>query len=61
LLGFVLLILAPLNFRAATPDSGYRVIQTFRLGGEGGWDYVTVDPDARHVFSIGTEQNTPVR
>src|SRR5260221_10395568 len=31
-------------------DSGYRVIRTIHLGGEGGWDYVTVDPDARRLY-----------
>jgi DNA-binding beta-propeller fold protein YncE len=26
------------------------VIRSIPLGGEGGWDYVTVDPDARRIF-----------
>ncbi len=47
---FALLISAPRMFRAAAQTSGYRVIQTFRLGGEGGWDYVTVDPDAHRIY-----------
>ena len=38
------------NFHAAAQDPGYRVIQAFHLGGEGGWDYVTVDPDARRIY-----------
>lgn len=26
------------------------VIKTFKLGGEGGWDYLTLDPGSRHLF-----------
>src|SRR6267143_406498 len=44
--------------RAATPlpgASGYHVIKTVPVGGEGGWDYVYVDGDARRVYiSRGT-------
>src|SRR5436853_6687416 len=44
--------------RAATPSpaaSGYHVIKTVPVGGEGGWDYVSVDGDARPVYiSRGT-------
>lgn len=43
---------------AATPApgaSGYKVIKTVPVGGEGGWDYVYVDSDARRVYiSRGT-------
>jgi DNA-binding beta-propeller fold protein YncE len=35
---------------AAPQDSGYRVIRTIHLGGEGGWDYVTVDSQGRRVY-----------
>jgi YVTN family beta-propeller protein len=28
----------------------YHVIKTTLIGGEGGWDYVTVDPDAQRVY-----------
>ncbi|HUE57656.1 MAG TPA: YncE family protein [Candidatus Udaeobacter sp.] len=44
--------------RTAAPapaGSGYRVIKTIPVGGEGGWDYVYVDSDARRVYvSRGT-------
>jgi len=34
---------------------GYHVIATYKLGGEGGWDYLTVDASARRVYiSRGT-------
>lgn len=36
---------------AGTADaSGYHVIKTIPVGGDGGWDYVTVDSDARRVY-----------
>lgn len=31
-------------------DSHLHVIKTYKLGGEGGWDYLEVDPAAHHVF-----------
>jgi len=44
--------------QAAAPApgaSGYHVIKTLPIGGEGGWDYVYVDSDARRVYiSRGT-------
>lgn len=45
-----LLVLSPTVFHAAPQDSGYRVLRTIPLGGEGGWDYVTVDSAARRVY-----------
>jgi len=39
----------------ASSASGYKVIKTVPLGGEGGWDYVYVDSGARRVYiSRGT-------
>ena len=35
---------------AATGASGYKVIKTVPISGEGGWDYVYVDSDARRVY-----------
>src|SRR3979411_1947518 len=37
-----------LHAQAATP--GYHVIHRINAGGEGGWDYVTVDPDGNRLF-----------
>src|SRR6266446_4370515 len=35
--------------------SGYHVTKTIKLGGDGGWDYLTVDSKARRVYiSRGT-------
>jgi hypothetical protein len=35
--------------------SGYHVVTTYKVGGDGGWDYLTTDSDARRIFiSRGT-------
>jgi DNA-binding beta-propeller fold protein YncE len=39
----------------AAAGTGYHVIKTYKIGGDGGWDYLTTDSDARRVFiSRGT-------
>src|ERR1700687_842438 len=43
-------LLSPGVFRAAAQNSGYRVLRSIMLGGEGGWDYVTVDSDAKRIY-----------
>src|SRR5262249_24047995 len=36
--------------------SGYKVVKTVPVSGEGGWDYVTVDSEARRIYvSHGTQ------
>jgi hypothetical protein len=35
---------------SAAARQGYHVIKQTVLGGEGNWDYVTVDPDARRIY-----------
>ena len=36
-------------------DPGLHVVNTYKLGGDGGWDYLTLDPSSRHLFiSRGT-------
>lgn len=45
--------LAVVAVAAAAP--GYHVMKTYKLGGEGGWDYLTVDASARRFYiSRGT-------
>jgi DNA-binding beta-propeller fold protein YncE len=34
----------------AAPPAGYHVIRNILLGGEGNWDYLTVDPSARRLY-----------
>lgn len=44
---------SPASAQAAAP--GYHVIRRINAGGEGGWDYVTVDPEGNRLFlSRGT-------
>jgi len=39
----------------AAAGSGYHVVTTYKVGGEGGWDYLTTDSDARRIYiSRGT-------
>lgn len=54
LIGFCVASL-PLAAAPSPGPSGYKVIKTVPLGGEGGWDYVYVDSGARRVYiSRGT-------
>ena len=40
---------------SAAGKSGYHLIKKVKLGGEGGWDYLTVDPASQRLFiSRGT-------
>jgi hypothetical protein len=53
--GFILkklLLLCSMLFavNAYAADSGYRVIKKLEVGGEGGWDYLTVDGPARRLY-----------
>jgi hypothetical protein len=34
----------------AQQSSGYHVVRRYTLGGEGGWDYLSLDPAARRLF-----------
>lgn len=35
---------------ARTPDAPLAVLRTFPVGGEGGWDYVSIDSEARRLY-----------
>jgi DNA-binding beta-propeller fold protein YncE len=43
-------ILAPLLISSLLAGSNYHVVKTYKLGGEGGWDYLTIDPSSRHLY-----------
>ena len=36
--------------QAPGPAAGYHVVNTYEIGGEGRWDYLTVDSEARRVY-----------
>jgi DNA-binding beta-propeller fold protein YncE len=44
------LMVIPLLITSALAASGYHVVKTYKLGGEGGWDYLTIDPSSRHLY-----------
>jgi len=53
LVSIISLSLAAVALAATGP--GYHVITTYKLGGEGGWDYLITDADARRTYiSRGT-------
>src|SRR5271169_913570 len=50
------LLLFSISAANAAPDNGaYHVVRRMPVGGEGGWDYLRVDPDTHRIFiSRGT-------
>ena len=67
LLRLALFLCLVVTFSAAA-DPGYHVIKTYKLGGEGGWDYLNLDSSARrlyisratHVIVIDADSGKPV-
>lgn len=49
MLGFLLAGSPPLFAQGPSP-SGYHKVQEIVLGGEGGWDYLTLDAEARRLY-----------
>lgn len=49
-LSTVVLITSLAHAQAPTETRTYRLVQTFHVGGEGRWDYLTVDPDHKLLF-----------
>jgi DNA-binding beta-propeller fold protein YncE len=48
-----LLLLVSLSSAAllwAAAGSGYHVVTTYKVGGDGGWDYLTADAEARRIY-----------
>jgi DNA-binding beta-propeller fold protein YncE len=44
------LLLTRSGVQAAPPGSGYHLLKKMPVGGEGGWDYLTVDSEARRIY-----------
>jgi DNA-binding beta-propeller fold protein YncE len=44
------LLLTRSGVYAAPPGSGYHLLKKMPVGGEGGWDYLTVDSEARRIY-----------
>jgi len=51
------LSLAVVGMAPATAQTQWQVTKTFHIGGEGGWDYVTVDPP-NHRFFVTRSSHT---
>ncbi len=49
-LRLVLAVVACALVAQAAGDSGMEVLKKFQVGGEGGWDYIVVDAEARRVY-----------
>ena len=47
---FLLFCSLLLGAHAYAANPAYHVISRFQLGGEGGWDYLTVDSEARRLY-----------
>lgn len=46
----LLLSLFGLGVGAEAPDDGYRILKKIPVGGEGGWDYLTMDADSHRLY-----------
>jgi YVTN family beta-propeller protein len=44
------LLTLSLALHALAAGPGYHVVKTWKLGGDGGWDYLTADSDARRLY-----------
>lgn len=43
------------GYAAAASGSGYHVVKTYKVGGDGGWDYLIADPETHRLYiSRGT-------
>ena len=46
----LLIALVPLVTILTFAQTGWTVVKTFHIGGDGGWDYLTVDPATHHLY-----------
>ena len=47
---FILLFTAGMMAAPAFAQKQFKVVNTVKLGGEGGWDYLTFDKDGQRLF-----------
>ncbi len=50
--------LASVGARAETPNAGYKILKTIKIGGEGGWDYLTMDSEGRRLYIARADRVT---
>ncbi len=46
----LILLATMVAMAAAASGADYKVVKTWKLGGDGGWDYLTVDSDGHRLF-----------
>src|SRR3954449_2089427 len=46
----IALLLLGTGAAQAEPATGYHIVSTFTLGGDGGWDYLNLDPASGNLF-----------
>jgi len=46
----LVLLMAHAGTGAAASGTGYKLLDTYKIGGEGGWDYLTADAVARRLY-----------
>ncbi len=46
----LLAMVAAAGVLAGPPASGWKVLRRIPVGGEGGWDYIRLDPDAKRLY-----------
>jgi YVTN family beta-propeller protein len=51
-------LLAGAAASADAPKPAYKVLKKIEVGGEGGWDYLTMDPDARRLYIARADRVT---
>ena len=50
------LLICSVTFVLAAPMGGYHLLKEIPIGGDGNWDYMTIDPEARRLYaSHGTQ------
>lgn len=47
---WVIAVILAVAALALAAGPGYHMLTTYKLGGDGGWDYLTIDANARHLF-----------
>jgi len=50
ILAALLFVIALCALAAVAAAPGYHIINTYKVGGDGGWDYLTADASARRVY-----------
>src|SRR5205814_3658755 len=60
LLALAFLVLADFGARAEPPESAFKVLKKIPVGGEGGWDYLTVDAAGRRLYIARSNRVTVV-